>query len=79
MVLPQRINLENLLAFCCQTPVGKELVFMNFDPRMYELELCRRKRSCKDAPFGDRNNCFFVTILDVNMGHLVLLIVEVIH
>lgn len=38
---PQRVDFEELLAVCCQIPIGHEFFSMNFNPCPHQLERVR--------------------------------------
>jgi hypothetical protein len=75
--LPQRFDLEDRLPLDGELPIGHQLVAVDLEPRLNQLHLGGFESSLEDIPFRLADHGTLFSVLDVDMGRLVLVRVEV--
>ena len=70
---------EGLLARSRKLPVGKQLVLVNFNPRLHHLQLFRWNTACQYTAIVDGDGCLAPSVPHMDMRQIMALVILEVH
>jgi hypothetical protein len=76
MATSQRTDFVGVFSTDSQFPISKELISMKFDPCLDESKLLAGQLACQDISISEPNRSFELSIFGVDVGQVVMQVVE---